>query len=76
MAERVVDNLLAAAPDAVAMTKALVAEAVDNPDTPAFRERIVNEAAGRRRLPEAAEGTASFAEKRRPAWHPDPTHKA
>ncbi len=74
--ERVVDNLLAAAPDAVAMTKALVAEAVDNSDTPAFRERVVNEAAGRRRLPEAAEGTASFAEKRRPAWHLDPTHKA
>ena len=45
------------------MTKALVAEAVDNPDTPAFRERIVNEAAGRRRLPEAAEGYGELCRK-------------
>ncbi len=68
--ERLVDNLLMVAPEAVAMTKALVAEAVENPDTPVFRERIIIEAAGRRRVPEAAEGTASFAEKRRPSWHP------
>ena len=72
-AERIIDNLLMAAPEATAMTKALVAEAVDNPDSPGFRERIINEAAGRRRLPEAAEGTASFAEKRRPNWYPDPS---
>lgn len=71
IAERIVDDLLMAAPEAVAMTKALVAEAVENPDTPSFRERIINEAAGRRRLPEAAEGTASFAEKRHPSWYPD-----
>jgi methylglutaconyl-CoA hydratase len=74
-AARIVDNLLMAAPEAVAMTKALVAEAVESPDTPGFRERIVNEAAGRRRLTEAAEGTASFAEKRHPRWYPDPPPK-
>ncbi len=74
--ERIIDNLLMAAPEAVAMTKALVAEAVENPDTPGFRERIINEAAGRRRLPEAAEGTVSFAEKRRPSWYPDPPRQA
>ncbi len=52
------------------MTKALVAEVAEIPDTPGFRERIANEAAARRRLPEAAEGLASFAEKRRPKWYP------
>jgi methylglutaconyl-CoA hydratase len=59
-----------AAPEAAAMTKALVAEVAEIPDTPGFRERIANEAAARRRLPEAAEGLASFAEKRRPKWYP------
>lgn len=69
-AARVVDGLLMAAPEATAMTKQLVAEAVAASDTPALRERIAGEAAGRRRLPEAAEGLASFAEKRRPLWYP------
>ena len=59
-----------AAPEAVAMTKRLVAEAVDTPDTPAFRDRIIAEAASCRRLPEAAEGLSSFAEKRAPSWYP------
>ncbi len=68
-ADRIVENLLMAAPEAVAMTKALIAEAIETPDTPGFRERIVTEAATRRRLPEAVEGLASFAEKRRPAWY-------
>ena len=48
---------------------ALIAEAIDTPDAPALPERIVNEAASRR-LPEAAEGLASFAGKRRPSWCP------
>ncbi len=69
-AARIVDNQLMAAPEATAMTKALLAEAAATRGTPAFAERIVNEAAARRRLPEAAEGLASFAEKRRPAWYP------
>ncbi len=69
---RIVDDLLTAAPQAAAVTKALVAEAVEAPDTPAFRKRIANEAADHRRLPEATEGLASFAEKRPPAWYPDP----
>jgi methylglutaconyl-CoA hydratase len=68
-AARIVDNLLMAAPEAAAMTKRLIAEAVDAPDTPGFRERIAIEAATRRRLPEAGEGLASFAEKRRPNWY-------
>ncbi|MBV8121677.1 MAG: enoyl-CoA hydratase/isomerase family protein [Alphaproteobacteria bacterium] len=71
-AQRVVDELLMAAPGAAAATKALIAEAAATPDTPAFRERIVIEAAARRRLPEAVEGLASFAAKRRPKWYRAP----
>ena len=69
-AGRVVQNILMAAPEAVSMTKRLVAEAIETPDTAAFRERIVTEAANRRRLAEAAEGLLSFAEKRSPGWYP------
>jgi methylglutaconyl-CoA hydratase len=70
VAAEILESLLMAAPNATAMTKQLVAEAVETPDSPAFRTRIVNEAAARRCSPEAAEGLASFAEKRRPAWYP------
>jgi methylglutaconyl-CoA hydratase len=66
--ERIVGEILAAAPEAAAMTKRLVAEAVETPDTPAFGERIIREAAARRRLPEAAQGLRSFTEKRKPEW--------
>jgi enoyl-CoA hydratase/carnithine racemase len=45
---------------AVSMTQRLVAEAVETPDTSAFRERIVTEAANRRCLAEAAEGIVEF----------------
>lgn len=69
-AAEIVEELLAAAPEAVAMTKQLVAEAAEASDTRAFRERIVSEAAARRCSAEAAEGLASFAEQRRPGWHP------
>jgi methylglutaconyl-CoA hydratase len=67
----IIESLLMAAPEATAMTKQLIAEAVETPDSRAFRERIVSEAAARRCSPEAAEGLASFAEKRRPAWYPE-----
>ncbi len=69
-AAEIIDSLLMAAPEAAAMTKQLIAEAVETPDSRAFRERIVSEAAARRCSSEAAEGLASFAEKRRPAWYP------
>jgi methylglutaconyl-CoA hydratase len=68
---RIAEHILLAAPEAVAMTKRLIGEAVEAPDTPAFRHRIVEEAAARRRLPEAAEGLLSFAEKRKPNWYPE-----
>ena len=68
-AERVLESVLKAAPEAVATTKRLIAEAGAAPDTPAFRERLAVEAASRRLLPEADEGFQSFAEKRSPAWY-------
>ncbi len=67
---RFVDDLLLAGPEAVAITKRLIAEAAETPFTPEFHDRIVDEAALRRRTPEAAEGLASFREKRRPHWYP------
>ncbi len=67
--ERILESLLKAAPEAVAMTKRLLAEAAAAPDTPAFRERIAVEAASRRLLAEAREGFQSFAEKRPPSWY-------
>ncbi|MGA8382564.1 MAG: enoyl-CoA hydratase-related protein, partial [Stellaceae bacterium] len=73
-AAQIVEKLLMAAPQAAAMTKLLIAEAIETAqerggDSQAFAERIIAEGASRRHSPEAAEGLASFAEKRRPAWH-------
>ncbi len=72
MAAGIVESLLGAAPKAAAMTKQLIAESVETADSRAFSERIISEAAARRCSPEAAEGLASFAEKRQPAWYPRP----
>jgi len=69
VAARFVDHLLLAGPEAVAITKKLIAQSVDTPFEGAFHDRIVEEAAARRRSPEAAEGLASFREKRHPAWY-------
>ena len=66
---QLVDHLLMAGPEAVAITKALIAEAAETPFAGAFHDRIVAEAAARRRSPEAAEGLASFREKRAPGWY-------
>lgn len=67
---RIVDALLMNAPGATAATKlrALrVAGAVVG--DPLFAD-LVREHAAARQLPEAAEGLASFVDKRRPAWYP------
>jgi methylglutaconyl-CoA hydratase len=69
---RVIEHLLLAGPEAIAITKLLIAEAVETPFTAEFHDRIVAEAAGRRRTQEAAEGLASFREKRAPRWYPEP----
>jgi methylglutaconyl-CoA hydratase len=70
VAAEIIESLLMSAPEAAAMTKQLIAEAVESPDGGAFHARIVAEGASRRHSPEAAEGFASFAEKRRPGWCP------
>ncbi len=67
---RLVDHLLLAGPEAVAITKKLIALSVHTPLAGAFHDRIVDEAAARRRSAEAAEGLASFLDKRRPRWYP------
>jgi methylglutaconyl-CoA hydratase len=67
---RIVEDLLLAGPEAVALTKALVAEALAAPLGDAFAARIVEAAATCRRTAEAEEGLKSFAEKRKPAWYP------
>jgi methylglutaconyl-CoA hydratase len=66
---RIVDHLLMAGPEAVAITKKLIADACETPFD-ALHDRIVEEAASRRRSGEAAEGLASFREKRPPKWYP------
>ena len=65
---RIVDHVLMAGPEAVAITKSLLGEAVERPFD-ALHDRIVEEAASRRRSAEAAEGLASFREKRPPKWY-------
>jgi methylglutaconyl-CoA hydratase len=67
-AARIIEELLRAAPEATAATKALIEETLRTQARLELYERIVAEAATRRRLPEAAEGFASFAEKRPPMW--------
>ena len=65
-----IEALLLAAPEAVAATKRIahdLAAGLPGADDP---EALAAEAAGRRRLPEAAEGLASFFEKRKPSWYP------
>ena len=63
-----IENLLLAAPEAVAVTKRLLREAAA-PESGDLAERLAREAAERRRSPEAAEGLASFFAKRPPSWY-------
>lgn len=66
----IVEAILRAGPEAVAETKrlalALTGVAVDD----ALGRRLTDVAAARRQSAEAAEGLASFLEKRPPAWYP------
>ena len=66
--ERLVGHLLANGPQAIAETKALaLAYAFGNPDAASFA-RLVESHAQKRQSAEAAEGLASFAEKRAARW--------
>jgi methylglutaconyl-CoA hydratase len=66
----VIEALLTAAPEATATTKALIEESMLNDGEPHFADALAQEGAERRLMPEAAEGLASFAEKRLPSWCP------
>jgi methylglutaconyl-CoA hydratase len=66
----VIDGILMAAPEAVAVTKRLVRRTAGLERSAEFREQLAVEAATRRHSAEAKEGLASFAEKRKPAWYP------
>ncbi len=66
----IVEGILMAAPEAVAVTRRLVRQAAGTATSPEFRETLAVEAASRRHSAEAREGLASFAEKRKPAWYP------
>jgi len=66
---KVVDQLLQNAPEANAQTKAVAIEhAWGNMTTQGFN-RLIEQHAAKRRSPEAAEGLASFREKRAAAWY-------
>jgi len=66
----VIDNLLMSAPDALAQTKrrALIEAGLDL--SGAHFSELVEEHALKRQSEEAAEGLASFLEKRPPSWYP------
>jgi methylglutaconyl-CoA hydratase len=66
--ERMVGHLLANGPDAIAQTKAFaLASAFGHPDEATFA-KLVESHAVKRQSAEAAEGLASFAEKRAARW--------
>ena len=68
--ERAVGHVLENGPDAIAQTKALTLKAAfGDLDEAAFTTLIESHAA-KRQSPEASEGLASFAEKRRATWAP------
>lgn len=67
--EKFIDAILMNAPDATMLTKRrgqLVAQSLIDVAT---IDRLAREHAAKRRSPEAAEGLASFVEKRKPAWY-------
>jgi methylglutaconyl-CoA hydratase len=65
----IVDAILRAGPEAVAATKRLTLETAAQMIPDDLVERLVDVAARHRASPEAAEGLASFLEKRNPAWY-------
>lgn len=65
----VVDAFLRAGPEAVTATKLLTLEVAGQLIPDALAERLVDVGAAHRASPEAAEGLASFLEKRNPSWY-------
>jgi methylglutaconyl-CoA hydratase len=70
--ERFVDQLLQNAPEATAQTKVVTLEHAWSRITDATFDRLATMHAAKRRSAEAAEGVASFVEKRAARWYPGP----
>jgi methylglutaconyl-CoA hydratase len=66
----VIEGLLKAGPEAIALSKRSAMRSAGALVSEAEFERLVAEHAARRRTAEAAEGLASFAEKREASWYP------
>lgn len=69
LSERIASEIFAAAPGAVADTKALIAHCVGKPQDAHLLGEMARHAAERRATPEAREGLAAFLEKRKPSWY-------
>ncbi|MBI2206996.1 MAG: enoyl-CoA hydratase/isomerase family protein [Candidatus Rokubacteria bacterium] len=69
-AERIVDQLLQNAPEANAQTKDVALDSARGNVSDAVFDRLVRQHAAKRQSAEAAEGLASFAEKRAARWYP------
>ncbi|MEQ8497091.1 MAG: enoyl-CoA hydratase, partial [Gammaproteobacteria bacterium] len=63
-------SLLGVAPDAIALSKRSAMQVAGALVNDAAFERLVAEHAAKRQSAEAAEGLASFAEKRHGSWYP------
>jgi methylglutaconyl-CoA hydratase len=68
--ERIVGHVLENGPEAITQTKALVLQGAFGDFDEAAFARLVEGHAAKRKSPEAAEGLASFAEKRAAKWNP------
>lgn len=71
--QRIVDALLMNAPEATSATKLRSLEVAGAMVGDAMFAELVREHAATRQRPEAAEGLASFREKRNPGWYPAAT---
>lgn len=65
----IIDALLLCGPDAIAETKACALEAAGQIVDDAYADRLARQHAAKRTTAEAAEGLASFVEKRKPSWY-------
>lgn len=69
-AKKIIDNLLKAAPQAQMDTKRSVMQCAGDQMSADTFDSLVQQHSDKRQTDEAAEGTASFMEKRDPSWYP------
>ncbi len=71
-----IDEALLAAPGAIAQAKRLLRELAGTPVSASLLDNLQREFDVLFTSPEAAEGRASFRDKRKPSWYPGPAPKA